>query len=179
MIDIRRLLSDPIYKAYFLKAPKLPPAARALGDPFYVYVQREPHGRWARTSAANYRDAYAVLKQYLPGVHDVVIVSRRVAFGPPTRTVKVTKNGKPKMVQTPSGPQQETRIVEWSWGKLLDMEGGDRPHRWCPYCRRPTEFRYFPRHHAFKNAPVPQDPTRPRCTVCGCSEDLARNGAHR
>lgn len=44
-------------------------------------------------------------------------------------------------------------------------------HRWCPYCRRPTVFWYFRRHHAltrFKDYDLSEVP---RCTVCGIPDD--------
>jgi hypothetical protein len=36
--------------------------------------------------------------------------------------------------------------------------------RWCGYCRRPTEFKMFSRHHALTHI---QDTHAPRCSICG------------
>lgn len=174
MIDLHRLLEDPTYKAFFKTPPKLPPVAKdpALSPCYWVYAQRESHGPWRRGEARSYKEAFGKVRERLSTHHDLVIVSKRVALPPPQRIVRVTRRGKPVMVQTGRGKmEQQTKVVVWSWLKLLDEM--DRPHDWCSYCRRPTEFRYFPKHHAFRNGPP--DPTKRRCTICGVGLEFARS----
>jgi hypothetical protein len=43
-------------------------------------------------------------------------------------------------------------------------------HLWCLYCRRPTIFRHFRRHHAFPTLHYEVSKEFARCSICGVSQ---------
>lgn len=137
-----------------------------MAPPWRLYVQRETDGPWARKDFETYRDTFRRLKaEMFEGIHDATIQSKGHAFDPPYRIVKVVRNGQPVLVKG----IQETRVMVWK----PTLPEGETPHRWCPYCRRPTIFSWFSNHHAFpKNGVVKFDPTLLRCTICGVSDRL-------
>lgn len=170
MITIQELLEDATYKRFFLSQPVLPhiPIQRPT-PPWRVYIQLDAGGKWRTKDCWKYTDAFLLVKQYLKTCHDAAIQSRGVAFKPPYRKVKVTKNGKSVMVKGSNGEvSQMTRIVYWK--PHIPADEGE--HLWCPYCRRPTELKWFSRHHAFTGRTF--DPGHQRCTICGASEMLMR-----
>src|SRR6266576_7280607 len=115
MITIQELLEDPIYKKFFLAKPVLPhiPVERPT-PPWRVYVQFHVDGKWTKADVWTYTDAFNLLKRYLRTCHNATIQSRGVAFKPPYRKVRVTKNGKPVMVKASNGVVSPmTRIVHW------------------------------------------------------------------
>lgn len=167
MLTIHELLEDKQYKEFFLKQPQMPPIYRQQQkSPWRVYIQRELDGPWAKKDLPSYTEAFKLFKRYKPDIHDAAICSRAVAFAPPYRFVRikgqyreVVRKGKKEKVQV-------TKLVVWK--PQLPQE--ESPHRWCTYCRRPTVFRYFSRHHAFgKEMSISQADLR--CTICGIRED--------
>lgn len=167
MLTIHELLEDKTYKEYFLKSPAMPEVYRQLNMvPWRVYIQREADGPWAKKDLPTYKEAFALFKKYRPNIHDAAIMSRSVAFAPPHRFVRikgqyreVVRKGKKEKVQV-------VKLVLWK-PNLPPEESG---HHWCTYCRRPTVFKYFSRHHAFgKNEPITQDELR--CSICGIRLD--------
>lgn len=171
MITLLELLDDKRYREFFLKLPVLPDLPRTA-PPWRLYVQRDSSGPWARKDFETYRDAFRMLKtKYLKTAHDATIQSKGTAFDPPHRVVKVTRGGVVLMAKG-ANPVPVTKVVLW---KPL-LPGDEAPHRWCPYCRRPTIFAWFSTHHAFpKHAAVQLNPGLLRCTICGVSENLVRN----
>lgn len=164
MITLRELLSDKRYREYFLKIPVLPELPRT-GPPWRLYVQRESGGPWARREYDSYRDAFRHLKRIgFSDCHDACIQSKGTAFNPPHRVVKVTRGGIPLLHKDGS---PITKVVWWK----PSIPGDEAPHRWCPYCRRPTIFAWFTKHHAFRGGAV-FNPSLLRCTICGASENL-------
>lgn len=171
MITLHELLDDPEYRRYFLSIPDLPDIKR-MHRPWRVMVQRDMDGPWAKKEFWDYRKAFHFLKPYLlEGVRDAAIQSKAHAFAPPSRIVRITKNGKPVMIGEGTKRYQKTKLIVWK-PKLFP---GDAPHTWCCYCRRPTEFRWFVTHHAFKDQVF--NPTERRCTICGASESLVRSAS--
>lgn len=166
MLTIHQLLEDPGYRKYFLTVPKLPPVQRTA-PPWRLYIQGDD-GAWRKRDFDKYGDAVRLFNRLRSArkVHDATVTCRPVAFDPPSRTVKLTKNGKPIMVKTSRGQLiQATREVYWTWTKLLS--GEDDAHYWCPYCRRPTVFTWFSKHHAIVGAHKSfMDPAARRCTIC-------------
>lgn len=167
LLTIHELLQDKQYKEFFLRAPAMPVVYRQQQMlPWRVYIQREVDGAWAKKDLPTYREAFALFRRYKPEIHDAAIMSRAVAFAPPHRLVRirgqyreVVRKGKKEKVQV-------TKLVVWK-PKLPQEES---PHQWCTYCRRPTVFRYFSKHHAFgKNMNITQDELR--CMICGIRLD--------
>jgi len=168
VLTIHELLEDKQYKEFFLRKPDMPAVYRQNPDctPWRVYIQREVDGPWAKKDFHSYTEAFKLFKKYRPNIHDASITSRSVSFQPPYRMVRikgkyreVVRKGKKELVQV-------TKLVVWA-PKLPPEES---PHRWCTYCRRPTVFRYFSRHHAFgRDMQISQQDLR--CTICGIRED--------
>lgn len=175
MITLPELLRDPTYREFFSKVPKdFKPAPGR--KPWRLYIQQEVDGTWSRKDFESYADAYKVLVRYLKGgrLHDGAIQSRGIAFAPPQRIAKVTKAGKPVMVVGSNGSrQQKTITVEWR----PRLSGDEEAHSWCTYCRRPTVFRWFKSHHAFRGSALADilDPSDQRCTICGAREQFVRS----
>lgn len=163
---MRDLLDDKRYKEYLLQKPKLPAVARdpSLSPPWVIYVQMEADGRWRRKSFNTYREAFQFFKKLLPRAHDLAFNNKRIPQEPPTRLVRI----KGKYVMGSDGvKRQATKVVRWQ--PKLGPDEAD--HEWCMYCRRPTLFRFYSRHHALKNGGV--DGTVRRCCICGASERIA------
>lgn len=141
-ITIRELLKDPLYKKWFSTVPKLPPDS-AHTPPWRIYVQAEEGGSWARTETGGYVKAYRYVAKHIRDYHDICIQSKRHEFRPPV--VKDKSTGKRHYWPCPVG------------------------HRWCPYCRRPTVFTYFSRHHLFsgRNGFSTGTSGYKRCVICG------------
>jgi hypothetical protein len=181
LITLPELLDDPKYKAFFLKVPKtLKPLPGQ--KPWRVFIQQRTDGPWAKKEYERYADAFATIRKYLKDgrLHDGAIQSRGIAFGPPERTVKVVKNGRPvyhlragkKVLGSDGLPIQVTRTILWR----PKLEASEETHTWCTYCRRPTVFRWFLSHHAVKASGLHGmvDVSDRRCTICGAREDYVR-----
>jgi len=164
-LNIRRLIQDPIYRAFLSTAPILP---HTLPDhkPWYYYTQREiavhhPETKevtgtrvaWLRKPCDTYQTAYALLRKDYREAIDCAIVCRVLAVDPPLDE----RRGKP-----------------WNWHASPELRRYDfsQEYKWCGYCRRPTTFRYFTRHHAFGKQPHIND--EKRCHICGIREGSAR-----
>jgi len=153
----------PLLKKFLTTQPKLFYIPRHPAPPWRVYVQTNRGGPWKKKDFPLYTPAFMFFKSGLKKYHDLTITSRRQAFDPPTKIVRVTRNGSPIMVNTPTGPQPLTREVPIH---------GLADHRWCMYCRRFTVFQYFTKHHAFSGKMAMMfDPTFTRCTICGIREE--------
>jgi hypothetical protein len=169
MLTLRELLADKVYREFFTTPPDMPRNVHPDLRPWRVYVQSEQHGRWAKKDFATYKDAFRFLKPRLKEVYDATIQSRGIAWGPPARVVRVKRNG--KILLDEKGKVVLRRIV---WQPILPE--AEEPHRWCPYCRRPTVFAWFSRHHAFPRG-FEFDLALLRCTICGASERLVSTNA--
>lgn len=155
-----------IKKMLQTKPPRLNVAP--ISPPWRVYARRTEQSGWARKDFPTYVAAYNFVKVKLPLWHDVSITSKRQRFDPPSRIVRVTRGGRPVMVNTPNGPQQKTKVVPIKPPPL---------HTWCLYCRRFTIFTWFVTHHAHRGeAALLMDPSARRCCVCGIQE---QSGAYR
>lgn len=168
MLTLHDLLEDKTYKKFFQTVPKMPDVSNRLSPPWRVYIQRDTDGPWARKEFWSYAEAYRWLKPRLSDLHDATIQSKGIAFKPPNKIVKVSRGGKPVLIVTPNGPVQKTQLIVWK----PRLEPEDGIHTWCCYCRRPTIFRWFTKHHNFRKDVF--DPTLKRCPICGASELLVR-----
>lgn len=168
MITIHELLEDKTYKAFFLSKPLMPTVYAARGKlPWRLYVQLEADGRWSKKDLPSYSEAFKLFKKYRDDAHDAAIVSRPVAFAPPNRLVRVRGQ---YLIGSDGVKRQVIKPVVWK----PKLPGDEVIHEWCCYCRRPTIFRWFSRHHAFPKGETFDIGAR-RCTICGVrSEGMPR-----
>lgn len=171
LITLPELLEDKRYRQFFSTVPKQGPS-RAN---WRIFVQRKPDGPWAKRDYDKYSDAFRRIARELKGgtLHDGTIQSRGIAYAPPERIVRVTKNGRPVMARNSRGELvQKTAVVAWK----PKLDADEEPHTWCSYCRRPMVFRWFASHHSLRNSPVAGciDPTDRRCVICGGREEFIR-----
>lgn len=159
MMTIHELLEDKAYREFFLKPPAMPRLYKANGmAPWRVYIRRDHTGPWAKKDCMTYREAFEVFKRWSPQIHDAAITSRAVAFSPPYKMARI----RGQYVVHKGKKVQKTKLVVWT-PKVPAEEG---IHTWCPYCRRPTIFRYFSKHHAFPEGAFGIGEHQ-RCTICG------------
>jgi hypothetical protein len=113
-----------------------PPKMNSVGttNPWRVFVQKK-EGGWARVDFPSYAKAFNWMKNNLKNYEDATIHCKRTRFKPPV----VKYRGKKQYWPCPPG------------------------YRWCGYCRRPTKFLYFKRHH---NQPIIVSYYK-RCHICG------------
>lgn len=172
MLTIHDLLEDPHYKAFFLKIPKLPVVLPG-SKPWRLFIKLKANGRWAQKDFESYAAAFKYFnrKRKDGQVLDAAINCRRASFAPPLRYAKV----KGKYIIGSDGiRRQATKAIPWQ--PVLDLESTD-DIRWCPWCRRPTAFRYYGKHHALSSSVgLAIDPSVPRCEICGASERIANYG---
>lgn len=183
MITIHDLLEDSRYKEFFLQVPKAPATLPGMTPPWVLYVRFRGEKRWRKKEFSSYAQAFKLLKRLIHQgkVHDAAINNKRQSFPPPMRLVRI----KGKFVRgSDNVKRQATKFVEWS-PKIPGDEMDE--HKWCPYCRRPTVFKWYSRHHALPNIAkgVVIDASVRRCCICGASERIAyynrpsENGAPR
>lgn len=167
MLTLRELLEDKVYREYFTSRPILPANIHPDLKLWRVYVQRETEGPWAKKEFHDYVQAFKFLKPYLKTCHDATIQSKGIAFAPPFKVVRVVRKGKPVL-----DDKQKPVVRRVVWRPLMPTD--EQPHRWCPYCRRPTVFAWFAKHHAFPKGYTIATPYQ-RCVICGASERLVDN----
>ena len=157
----------PALKKYTLQLPQvynLPGSAPS----WRVYAQKHDGGGWAMKDFQQYKEAFAFFKANRNKYHDMSITSKRRSYDPPGRIVRITRNGQPVMVKTPTGTHQQTKLVPIA---------APADHRWCMFCRRFTVFGWFNSHHAFRGEmKLMMDPSIRRCTVCGIRETTGAYG---
>lgn len=169
MITLPELLEDKTFRRFFEKLPVLPDIPRTA-PPYRLWVQRESHGRWLKKDISSYKSGRDWMLDHLDDIHDGALAIKGVMTPPPKRFVKIKRNG---VLLTKRGSDGVDRPVlkEAPW--VLHLPEGERKHLWCPYCRRPTVFTWFSKHH---NQPNVIQPEYDRCTICGIrSENLPRS----
>lgn len=165
MITLSELIDDPTYRKFMHRLPNLGPHTQ---PPWRLYVQREMDGPWGKKDFEEYEEALNTLKRFLDrGVHNATIQCRPTGFKPPRKIVRVTRDGRPVMIKRGGKEIPKTQLIPWRPKVSTDQAS----HTWCPYCRRPTIFRWFTKHHAL---PPEFDPSVQRCTICGVSEVFVR-----
>ena len=171
MINIHELLEDPIYKAYFLEQPKVPWAKKpTMTKPWRLYVMLKGTKTWRRKEFDTYADAFKYLRTLMKQgrISDAAIHCKRYAFDPPTRLAKI--RGKFKIG---SDGKKRQVVKEVRWRERLHVDEIET-HTWCPYCRRPTVFKYYTKHHALKSLGGIVDSSVRRCCICGISERMLK-----
>lgn len=164
MITIVDLLEDSRYKEFFCQVPKLAVPPSPGIKPWRVFILLKKNHKWAQRDFATYPEAFRFFKKALKRglIVDGAINCRRQSFSPPIRYARI----KGKYVIGSDGvKRQATKRIEWQ-PKLGVDDFED--HQWCPWCRRPTVFKYYGKHRALKIG-FPIDPSVPRCMICGAS----------
>lgn len=168
MISLPELLEDKLYRAYFQTIPKLPRAAYLPSTPPWRVLIRVKEGSWYSCYEKTYAAAFTTLKSYRLVLLDGAIISRRVQFPVFERVVRI----KGKYVLVNGEKRQVTRATAWK----PKLDPYETTHYWCPYCRRPTVFGYYKKHHAIPvsriGVAVELDPSILRCAICAASERL-------
>ena len=168
MITIFDLLEDEDYKAFFIKNVKLPPHL-LNGKRWRLWVQLKRNRQWKKKDFASYADAFKYFRASRDHILDAAIGCPGYEFKPPSKVVRV--KGK-YHVGNDGVRRQVTKLVTWKPKLPL---GEEEAHNWCPYCRRPTVFRQFSKHHALlasHTGGVGIDNRLLRCTICGASENI-------
>lgn len=172
MITIHDLLEDSTYKEFFCRPPKGVPLLHPDQKPWRLYIQMNGSLKWAYKDCATYSEAFKRFRKALKAgeVHDAAISSRRHAWRPPNRIARI----KGKYVIGSDGVRrQATKPVPWR--PKLNGEDIVDPVDWCPYCRRPTAWKYYGKHHAFGNLGIAIDQSVMRCHICGASVRITEN----
>ena len=164
MIILAELLEDKNYRKFFEKQPHIPNISRTA-PPYRLWVQRRAHGPWLKKDISSYHSGIKWLIDRLDEIHDGALAIKGLQSPPPNKLVKVKRNG---VLLTKIGSDGVERPVvkEVPWHFYTPID--ERKHVWCPYCRRPTIFTWFSKHH---NMPNILQPEYSRCTICGCRED--------
>jgi hypothetical protein len=139
-MNLKELLKDPIYKAWYGKIP----TEHMVGTfPWRVWVHTDKG--WTRTKSdfEKYSQAYNWIAKRMHDYEDLVLYSKGHEFRPPVIRYRDKKYYWP----CPAG------------------------YRWCGYCRRPTLFGTFTRHHALTHL---SDPVAPRCIICGARKKFQK-----
>lgn len=169
MLTIHDLLEDATYRAYIKRRPHLPAHYTPDKLPFRLMVKLKGEPQWRMRRFGTYDEMFLAFKKLLPKLQDAALQIPGTGDTPPNRVVKIKgkffTNGKGERLQV-------TKLVPWQ-PKIPADEFEE--HHWCNYCRRPTVFKRFTRHHALsarKTGGVPIDPSLHRCTICGASENI-------
>lgn len=160
--DIRTLLADPAFAAFYASADSRHPGL-LRPSPWLLWV-RTTENKFMHGQFDTHQAAMAVHERALSkdSTADVIVVSKRVYFGPPVEMKRYKKT-----VQTPFGPNTtilEKAVPTFTWGPGLE---------WCARCRRPSSFRMLTSsHHAIRyiikyTGGVVTDDDNKRCCFCG------------
>lgn len=164
MITLPELLEDKAFRKFFERQPSIPVVKRTT-PPYRIWVQKEPRGRWAKKDVGSYQSAVRWFDKNLELIYDGALAIPSTQTAPPKRLVRVSKDGKPVLVRNADGTKTQ-KIKEVLWVPRIPAD--ERKHLWCPYCRRPTVFAWFSKHH---NQPKVLQPEYSRCTICGLREE--------
>lgn len=148
-IPFELLLEDPIYRKW-LKAPPRQPEGSYRQPPWRVWVQRRLNGPWAYKDFETYPKAFNWL------------IKRRLEFWDAAINCKV-KDYRPPIVKKRAN---EKLVLRHYWPGVQD-------HRWCGYCRRPTLFKHFAKHHNIRRELI--IPYERYCSVCGAREKFVKH----
>lgn len=149
---LKELLEDPLYAQWFNTQPRQSWAlTKNDSTPWRVWVQFKQGGKWYKREFRTWKKAHKFLARNLHDFYDAALNHR-------------VHQSRPPVVRDPNKPNKRKY-----YGPMVKILG----HRWCGYCRRPTVFAYFGRHHAFsgKNRSY-CDPGIERCSICGASERI-------
>lgn len=167
MITLPELLEDKNYRRFFEKPPVIPNVQRTA-PPYRLWVRRD--GKWFKRDISSYRSGRDWILDRLDVIDDGALAIKGTMSPPPTRLVKV-KRGGVLLTKVGSDGVERPVVREAPW--VVHLPADEVKHLWCPYCRRPTVFTWFSKHH---NQPKVLQPEFERCTICGIrAEHLPRN----
>lgn len=161
-ITLRELLRDPVYKAWFLKKPKLKTASQR----WRVWVKLPGKG-WAHRDFPTFNEAMKWFVPRFKQMEDAAVACLSVESKPPVvrtgfKTV-VIKKVNPRTAEVTRVKQKVP--IRQLWSNLPGRVPAE--HRWCGYCRRPTVFGWYKHHHAL---PLVFASYERRCRVCGVKQ---------
>lgn len=144
---MRELLKDPLYRQYFLTAPRLP-YKLASPNPWRLWVDlgvEDDEGYYIpdfrKKDFPTFKEAFVYIKPRIKFIGDKLtdfaISSRIIGFVAP-RSVRALYSD---------------------------------DYQWCIMCRRPTLFEPYDTHHALKNSLHRYFTDMPVCMFCGSRED--------
>lgn len=180
MIPIGELLEDKIFNRYFTQTPPMYPHQANKPDGWRLWVKSDPDSPWRRKDVRHYE---AGVQYILRGIgegslHNAVLQCRGVSYKPPVRRLLVRdpKTKQPLLVTDSKTGIVSKKVLEKIWQPSPDLIQEYGRHEWCFYCRRPTVFAYFAKHHAFAGTSLEPyyDGSVRRCAVCGISYDNYR-----
>lgn len=180
MIPIGELLSDKVFRRFFSTPPPMYPHQASRPDGWRLWMKTTPDSPWRRKDVQHYDAGVRhILRRLEEGaVHDAVLQCRGVSYKPPIRRiiVKSPATRQPVMVADPKTGELKPKILQKVWEPNAQLIQEYGPHAWCYYCRRPTVFAYFAKHHAFTGTALEPyyDGSVRRCCVCGISHDSGR-----
>lgn len=157
-ITMKELLADPVFRKWMTKKPS-PVASKVR---WRLYVQREEGGPWAKKDVDSYSQGYRHLATNFKRWHDASLTCLSTETLPPI----VRKPAMVKIKDPQTGKIKQVKGYKRVYHSLVRTTG----HRWCGYCRRPTVFRKFSKHHALPTKLVGQLSWETRCTICGIRE---------
>jgi hypothetical protein len=150
---LRQLLEDPIYRKMFTTPPRPSFCQTVAGArPWVVYrrttgetAEGDAVTRWTGALCVDYPTAFRCARDALRALDGDELAYSDVALV--SRSVLY-------------GPPRGFQWFSYPGGHLM---------YWCGRCRRPSNFRYRPKHHALRNAPaLVRDPAEAkRCYYCG------------
>lgn len=170
-VTFKELLQDKIYKEWVRRPPqfRIPPTA---ANPWRVWVQRRRNGPWAKKDYPTYASAFnRLIREFRDGAFDG-------AVGCPSRTSPrpMVKRGYKKLIR------DGKIVIDPKNGKPMLIPKRVRwvvpeNHFWCPYCRRPTRWGYYSKHHALPKGlqlfgTLLGDEMR--CRICGVRRSFVR-----
>lgn len=158
MLTMRNFLKDPIYRKWFTKEPYLAPHL-GNGKPWWLYLQEQEEGKWRRAALSTYKQGFVWIQKHLKEVYDFSLTSKRRTYLPPVY----------RPVDDEGNPARDRAY----WSNYPSY------HNWCPYCRRPTVFAQFERHHAdTEYHRYMTDTSEPRCYICGIRASAVKPWMH-
>lgn len=157
-ITMRELVVDKLYRKWLTRAPVVQTSSNR---PWRVWAQKDAGGPWQKKDFAQYAEAYRFFTSlFKSGYHDLALGNRVGPQKPPVVS---------KLV---GGKKMRYRHSFWL------RPGMGSNEEWCCFCRRPTTFTWFKRHHAVKMPSLLPDR---RCTICGVRlihvHDMMRRGS--
>lgn len=154
-IRFKELLKDPLFREWTMtpvKSDSLLGDAKLKTKPWRVYGKEKKDSLWQKKDFGSWKKAYKLLVSlHKRGYYDLALMNRVDTFRPP-----VVRKGNRRV-----------------YHRCVPDE-----HEWCGYCRRPTRFKRFSKHHALPGMTLSHEF---RCTICGIRQVVLKQypGARR
>lgn len=161
-ITLKRLLKDPIYRKWFSTKP-----AQGAQGRWRVWFKETPTSPWEEKEFPSWKKGFKFVQANINNFYDMALANPSHAYSPPVVIWKRTKNPKTEII-TKHRRHYVPPVAEDA-DRMID----NHKHAWCPYCRRPTIFTYFRRHHSyytrvnFLGKPYDTNSQERICLICG------------